>query len=84
LGNTDSIHVEEWPVADQALAKDNEVTIGVQINGKVRGSVTIAVAASEEEAMQAIWADEQLAKRIVKDEIKKVIFVPGKILNIIC
>jgi len=81
-GHATSIHLETFPEADLALATDTEKTIGIQINGKMRGSITIDVSAPEEEAMDAVRNDESLNKRLNKDIIK-IIYVPGKILNII-
>ncbi len=83
LGESNSIHLESFPEADTALAKDELVTIGVQINGKVRGDITIAPDASEEEALAAVADDEQLQKRLTEGEMQKVIYKAGKILNII-
>ena len=82
-GNDKSIHLESYPKADEALAADDEVTIGVQINGKSRGSITIAADANEEIAMAAAKADEGLAKYLKDGEVTKVIYVPGRILNCI-
>jgi len=82
-GNTGSVHEASFPVADVTLAKDDLVTIGVQINGKVRGEVTISPEASEEEALAAVEADEQLETRLANASYTKVIYRPGKILNLI-
>jgi len=82
-GKKNSIHIETFPVADQELAKDNLVTIGVQINGKVRGDITIAPDATEAEAVVAAEADESLQSKLTGAEYKKIIYVPGRILNII-
>lgn len=81
-GKETSIHLEAFPVADEELARDTEVTIGVQVNGKMRGQVTLTPDATEEEALQAARADEKLAERLAGN-IKKVIYIPGKILNVI-
>ncbi|MFT5037151.1 MAG: leucyl-tRNA synthetase [Candidatus Azotimanducaceae bacterium] len=83
LGKEASLHLEAFPKVDQNLAKDDVVTIGVQINGKMRGTVTIAPDASENIAMEAIQTDVVLTEKIACTEIMKVIYVPGKILNII-
>lgn len=83
LGHATSIHLESFPVADEALARDTEVTIGVQFNGKVRGSITIAPTASEAEALAAASLDSDLAARIASAPVVKVVYVPGKILNLI-
>ena len=82
-GETDSIHLEAFPEADIELAKDDAVTIGVQINGKVRGDITISPEASEADALAAVAADEQLNKRLSEGETVKVIYKANKILNII-
>lgn len=82
-GNTTSIHQETWPVADQNLTADDVVTIGVQINGKLRADITIAPNASEEEALRAAFVSEKIAARMEKEALSKVIYVPGKILNLI-
>jgi leucyl-tRNA synthetase len=81
-GESSSIHVSNFPSFDENLARDNEVTIGVQINGKVRGDITVSPEAMEEEVMSAAKANEQLAAKLT-GEITKVIYKPGKILNII-
>ena len=82
-GHTDSIHSEGWPAADESLAKDDEVTIGVQINGKHRGEITIAADATKEAALAALEADQKLHERLITGPIIKVIYVPGRILNLI-
>ena len=81
-GKETSIHLEAFPVADEELARDTEVTIGVQVNGKMRGQVTLTPDATEEEALAAAQANEKLVERLAGN-IKKVIYIPGKILNVI-
>lgn len=81
-GKKTSIHLESFPEADLAFTTDTEVTIGVQINGKVRGDITIAPNASEEEALVAVQANNKLTERLAGN-IKKVIYIPGKIMNVI-
>ena len=58
------------------------VTIAVQVNGKVRGTISISKEAEEPDVMQLAKNDEKIAQRIV-GEPKKVIYVKGKILNIV-
>jgi leucyl-tRNA synthetase len=55
----------------------------VQINGKVRGEITIAPDATEAEALAAAEAEENLASRLADQPVKRVIYVPGRILNLI-
>jgi len=78
-----SIHSQEWPQFDQELTIDKEITLGVQINGKMRGTIDIAPDASEEAALEAVGADNKLNAKMSVGAIKKVIYIPGKILNII-
>ncbi len=81
-GSDNSIHLENWPIADKTMIEEDVITIGVQINGKIRGSVSLSPVASKKEALSAIKLDNSLSTRL-KGEIKNVIYVPGKILNII-
>jgi len=77
-----SIHLETYPDFEESLTADTEVTIGVQINGKMRGEITIAPDASQEEALSAVQQNAVLAQKI-DGEVIKVIYVAGKILNLI-
>lgn len=82
-GHSDSIHLSQWPAADSALLKDEMVTIGVQIDGKHRGEITISREATEQEALAAVQENAALALKLGGTEFKKVIYVPGRILNVI-
>jgi leucyl-tRNA synthetase len=82
-GRSGSVHTAIWPTYDPELAKDKEITIGVQINGKMRGQVTLAPDATEVEAMVAVRADAGLADKINDAMIRKIIYVPGRIINFI-
>jgi leucyl-tRNA synthetase len=81
-GKTESIHLTDFPVADESLVVDEYVTIAVQVNGKMRGTITLSPEATEEEALIAARASEVIEKYLT-GEIRKVIYVPGKILNLI-
>lgn len=81
-GESSSIHSTAFPEYDIALAKDDTVEIGVQIDGKIRGTVTIAPDADEETALEAVRGDTDLANRIAGG-IVRVVYKPGKILNVI-
>jgi len=80
---TKSIHLGPWPVADESLLTDETVTIGVQINGKVRAELTIAKDASKEEIEMAARALPRVVEYIQQKEITSVIVVPGRIINIL-
>ncbi len=81
-GYTDSIHTQVFPEADARLTEDDTVNLAVQINGKMRGTVSVSIAEAEERVLELISADAQLSKHLV-GEISKVIYVPKKIINII-
>jgi leucyl-tRNA synthetase len=83
LGHEKSIHLDAFPEADANLAADDLVTIGVQINGKLRGDVTISPKATAEEAKIVLYENEQLKEKLSELEIVKIIYVPGRILNIV-
>ncbi len=82
LGEKSSIHLETFPAFDEALAVDNTATLGVQINGKIRGTITVSATATENEVVEAVKGEESLQKYF-KGTITKVIYVPGKIVNFI-
>ncbi|MEX0913178.1 MAG: class I tRNA ligase family protein, partial [Candidatus Paceibacterota bacterium] len=82
-GHSKSIHLSNYPTYDEVLAKDDEVTIGVQINGKARGTITIPTDASEEAALLAAGNEPNIKKYLEEAEIKKVVYVAGRILNLI-
>jgi len=73
----------EWPEYDTSKTVEDMVTIGVQINGKRRGDIEISVDSTEEESVELAKQVESISKWMSEGEIKKVIYVPGKILNII-
>ena len=83
LGNTDSIAYVPWPEFDPALVKDDVVEIGVQVNGKTRGTISIAVDADEATARQTALAEERVRIHVEGKTTKKVVYVKGKILNFI-
>ena len=83
LGHNSSIHNEEWPKINEKELKGGDIVIPVQINGKLKASVTVDSELSPEEILKAVKEDEKVLKLIGDKEIKKEIYVPGKILNIV-
>lgn len=83
LGNKDSIFKEKWPEYDLKLIKDETVTMVIQVNGKVRGSMEVSPEISEEEAKKLAMQDEKIKSFINGKEIKKVIFVKGRLISIV-
>jgi leucyl-tRNA synthetase len=83
LGEASSVHLATWPVADESLLTDDTVTIGVQINGKVRTELTISTTAAKEEIELAARALPRVIEYTKDSTIDKVIVVPGRIINIL-
>jgi leucyl-tRNA synthetase len=84
LGNNDSICSQPWPAYDPELARESEITIPVQVNGKLRDTIVVAAEAKEEEIKAKALASEKLQLYLAGKAIKKVIFIPGKLLNFVC
>ncbi len=83
LGGKEFLETLSWPEFDEKLAKEELVEVAVQINGKVRSSIMIAPEADEEAAKELALADENVIKHLDGKEIKKVIYVQGRILNLV-
>ena len=83
LGNDYSIFTTaQWPTYDEKYLVADTITMAVQINGKVRGTISVGTAATQEEAFAVAKADSKIANWLTS-EPKKIIYVQGKILNII-
>lgn len=83
LGNKESIFLQKWPQYDEKLIKDETIKLVVQVNGKVRDTLEVAVDISEGEAKEKALVSEKVKKYTASQEIKKVIFVKGKLINIV-
>jgi len=83
LGHRGGVEAAGWPSFDPAAAVDEEFLIVVQVNGKLRGKVTVATDATEEQVKAAALADEKVKPWLEGKELRKVIYVPGKLLNIV-
>ncbi len=75
--------VAEWPAVDQSALVQDEITLAVQIQGKRRGEVTVAKDADQDAVMEAARGNASVAKWLDGMQIVKVIFVPGRLLNIV-
>lgn len=82
LGHSGSNSKTSWPVADDSFLVEDTVDIGVQVNGKMRGTIQVSLETSQDDAMALATAMESVQKFLGPD-IKKIIYVPGKILNIV-
>ena len=83
LGNEPSIQAAPWPSYDPALCVEDEIELPVQVNGKVRGRVTLAKDASEDDAVAAAREVANVAAQLEGKTVRKTVYVPGKILNLI-
>lgn len=83
LGNGTSIHLASWPKFDPTKCIASEIKIMIQVNGKVRGQVVVPADANENTVKGMAFADPMIAKWAEGREVKKTIFVPGKLLNIV-
>ena len=83
LGHKEMTINTPWPVADKSLLQDETVTIAVQVNGKVRATITLPKDADKTITEQTAMADENIQKAINGKEIRKVIVVPNRIVNVV-
>ena len=83
IGNAPSVQNAAWPAFDPKLVEDSVVEIAVQVLGKVRGRITIPKDAPEADALAAAKAEPGVASNLEGKTIQKVVYVPGKILNLI-
>jgi leucyl-tRNA synthetase len=82
-GHAYSIHNQDWPQWDEALAKDEEVTLVVQVNGRLRDRITVPVSISEAEARQMALESTKVKPHIEGKQIVKEIYVPQKLVNLV-
>lgn len=73
----------DWPKYDDSKLSLDEFEMPVQVNGKMRGKVMMSMDASKDDAIEAAKSDNNIASHIENKEIRKIIYVPGKILNIV-
>jgi leucyl-tRNA synthetase len=83
LGSTQSLAYEPWPVYREDLCRDEVVEIAVQVNGRVRGRIEIAPDAPEAEARRAAEAEPNVANHLAGKSVRKFVYVPGKIANLL-
>ena len=81
LGEPKSVFDSGWPGYDASLVEDERITMAVQVGGRTRGTVKVSKAATQDEAMAAVMADPALA-RFIASTPKRVVFVPGRLINI--
>ncbi len=83
LGHQDSVQKDHWPKFDEALVREEMVTVVVQVNGKMRGKLFLPAGTSEDEVRTTAVADDKIKSALGGSEIKRAIFVPDKLLNLV-
>ena len=83
LGNKKSIHLESWPKYNQKLIKEEKFELVIQINGKVRDKVSVKAGIAQKEAEEIVLKLEKIKKLVADRKIKKIIYVPNRLINIV-
>ncbi|MGD8373565.1 MAG: leucine--tRNA ligase [Candidatus Woesebacteria bacterium] len=83
IGNENTVHLSGWPVADQKYLVDDVISIVVQINGKLRSTVDVPADSSEQAVKEAALSDKRINELLVGSEPKRVIYVAGRLVNIV-
>ena len=83
LGQTGSVHIGGWPAYDEQYLVEDNVTVAVQVNGKLRGAVTIPTGSDEAVASEQARADAKIAAYVDGKQVVKTIYVPGRLLNFV-
>jgi len=83
LGHKQSIHNQYWPKWDEALAKEEEITLVVQVNGKLRDRINVPVSITEDEAKHVARDSEKAKTYLQGKQVVNVIYVPGRLVNIV-
>ena len=82
-GHPYSIHSQPWPTWDEELAKEEEVTLVVQVNGKLRDKVTVPVSITESEARELALGRDKIKAYVQDKNIARIIYVPQKLVNVV-
>lgn len=83
LGHETSVHTSSWPIHDEKYLVQNTVTIAIQVNGKLRGEVTVAADADEATVVEAAKANDKVKGYIDGHELRRTIYVKGKLVNFV-
>ena len=83
LGGQGSVNREDWPLCDPTLLEEDQVTIVVQVNGKLRGRLEVAKATEKEEVEHLALGLDSVKPHLEGKAVRRVIVVPGKLVNIV-
>ena len=83
LGHSESLAYAAWPQADERYLKSDTIEVAVQVNGKMRGRISIPADATEEQAFAIAKSDDNVARHLSDKDLKRSIYVPGRIVNFV-
>lgn len=83
LGHSNSVHISQWPKWNEELIEDETLSIAIQINGKLRGEITIEKNVSKDEVIALAKSESGVAKHLADSEVLKEIYIPGRIVNFV-
>ena len=83
LGHSESIAFAPWPEADEQYLRNDTIEVAVQVNGKMRGRISIPAEATEEQVIAIARSDENVARHLFDKELKRSIYVRGRIVNFV-
>jgi leucyl-tRNA synthetase len=83
LGYEKNVHAAQWPEFEEEALKKDEITIVIQVNGKVRDKINVAADASEEEVKAQVMEEEKIQSYLEDGNLVKTIFIPKKLVNLV-
>ncbi len=83
LGHADGLVGQAWPLADEDVAREDELELAVQVNGKVRGRITVAREAGDDEVRRLALAEPKVAEHLAGREVVKLVVVPGRLVSVV-
>jgi len=83
LGHSDSVNKDSWPIFDEQYLVQDTVTIAIQVNGKLRGEVQVPTDATQDQALDAAKAVRKISDALGDAQLKKVIYVPSRLINFV-
>jgi leucyl-tRNA synthetase len=83
LNGEQSVHLERWPGFEERWLKQESTTIAVQINGKIRGQLNLAIGRNQAEVVAAAQEDPKIQPYIIGKQLKRTIYIPDKLLSLV-
>jgi leucyl-tRNA synthetase len=83
LGHADGLVDQAWPLGDENAAREDELELAVQVNGKVRGRITVAREAGDDEVRRRALAEPKVAEHLAGREVVKMVVVPGRLVSVV-